>query len=102
MVLGYEGIGIVIKVGLRCSKIKVGDRVGVGYMFSVCGMCEYCISGKEILCIFRVVIFLVKLGIFVEYIIGYEDYVLFILSNLDIVVGVLILCGGVISYKVLK
>lgn len=37
MVLGYEGIGIVIKVGLKCSKIKVGDRVGIGYMFSVCG-----------------------------------------------------------------
>lgn len=27
MVLGYEGIGIVIKVGLKCSKIKVGDYV---------------------------------------------------------------------------
>lgn len=102
MVPGHEGIGIVTKVGPKCSKIKVGDRVGVGYMFSACGMCEYCISGKEILCTSRVVTSLVKSGTFAEYTIGHEDYVLPIPSNLDIVAGAPILCGGVTSYKALK
>nr|WP_308436060.1 alcohol dehydrogenase catalytic domain-containing protein [Mycoplasmopsis bovis] len=29
------------------TKIKVGDRVGVGYMYSACGQCEYCIKRKR-------------------------------------------------------
>nr|WP_307922687.1 alcohol dehydrogenase catalytic domain-containing protein [Mycoplasmopsis bovis] len=40
-------LGIVTKVGPNCTKIKVGDRVGVGYMYSACGQCEYCISWKR-------------------------------------------------------
>nr|WP_318028633.1 alcohol dehydrogenase catalytic domain-containing protein [Mycoplasmopsis bovis] len=56
-------LGIVTKVGPNCTKIKVGDRVGVGYMYSACGQCEYCIScDKEILCVSRVVTSLVKPG----------------------------------------
>ncbi len=102
MVPGHEGIGIVTKVGPNCTKIKVGDRVGVGYMYSACGQCEYCISGKEILCVSRVVTSLVKPGTFAEYTIGHEDYVLPIPKELDIVSGAPILCGGVTSYKALK
>ncbi|MGN3806427.1 alcohol dehydrogenase catalytic domain-containing protein, partial [Mycoplasmopsis bovis] len=32
MIPGHEGIGIVTKVGPNCTKIKVGDRVGVAYV----------------------------------------------------------------------
>ncbi|ENY69291.1 Alcohol dehydrogenase [Metamycoplasma auris 15026] len=102
MVPGHEGIGIVTKIGPNCKKIKVGDRVGIGYMFSACGQCEYCVGGKEILCPSRVVTSLTKPGTFAQYTIGNEDYVLPIPNNLDILGGAPILCGGVTSYKALK
>jgi propanol-preferring alcohol dehydrogenase len=30
--------------------LKIGDRVGVAWIFSACGVCEYCTSGRENLC----------------------------------------------------
>jgi propanol-preferring alcohol dehydrogenase len=53
--LGHEGIGIVEELGTGTEKfIKVGDRVilglggtGGGYW---CGACEYCLSGRSMLC----------------------------------------------------
>jgi D-arabinose 1-dehydrogenase-like Zn-dependent alcohol dehydrogenase len=35
-VLGHEGIGIIEQVGSEVTKLKVGDRVGGGYLRSVC------------------------------------------------------------------
>jgi propanol-preferring alcohol dehydrogenase len=32
------------------SGLKIGDRVGVAWIYSACGECEYCISGQENLC----------------------------------------------------
>ena len=33
--LGHEGIGVVEKVGSNVTNVKVGDRVGGGYLRSV-------------------------------------------------------------------
>ncbi|MCX6842619.1 MAG: zinc-dependent alcohol dehydrogenase family protein [candidate division WOR-3 bacterium] len=32
------------------QRFRVGERVGVAWIFSVCGRCEYCRSGQENLC----------------------------------------------------
>jgi propanol-preferring alcohol dehydrogenase len=53
--MGHEGIGIVEAVGPGAEKfVKAGDRVilglggaGGGYW---CGACEYCLSGRAMLC----------------------------------------------------
>jgi propanol-preferring alcohol dehydrogenase len=34
----------------RVPRFRVGDRVGVAWIFSACGKCEYCRSGQENLC----------------------------------------------------
>ena len=31
--------------------VKVGDRVGIPFLYSSCQACEFCISGWETLCI---------------------------------------------------
>ena len=43
--LGHEGIGIVEQVGRDVQKPKIGDRVGLGYLHKVCGLCKNCLSG---------------------------------------------------------
>lgn len=49
IVIGHEGAGVVQKVGAGVKDIREGDRAGLFYL-SVCGECEYCITGRENLC----------------------------------------------------
>ena len=47
---GHEGVGVVEAVGDSVIHFKVGDRVGVPWLHSACGICGYCLSGWETLC----------------------------------------------------
>ncbi len=50
VVLGHQVVGRVEKTGKRATQHKVGERVGVAWIFSACGHCSYCLSGQENLC----------------------------------------------------
>ncbi|WP_230981253.1 alcohol dehydrogenase catalytic domain-containing protein [Echinicola salinicaeni] len=50
MVPGHEVVGIIEKCGAKVSTFKPGDRVGVAWIFSSCGKCEFCKAGLENLC----------------------------------------------------
>jgi propanol-preferring alcohol dehydrogenase len=50
VILGHQVVGRVEAIGPSCHILKVGDRVGVAWIFSACGACEYCIRGEENLC----------------------------------------------------
>lgn len=51
--LGHEGIGIVEELGASAhliSDVKVGDRVGLGWMQKYCGKCRSCRGGLDSQC----------------------------------------------------
>lgn len=50
MVLGHQVVGKIVDTGSHVIKHKIGDRVGVAWIFSACGTCELCLSGNENLC----------------------------------------------------
>jgi propanol-preferring alcohol dehydrogenase len=50
VVPGHQVVGIVEATNGTKSGVKVGDRVGVAWIYSACGACEYCRSGRENLC----------------------------------------------------
>jgi len=50
VVLGHQVVGRVEDLGPRASRFKIGDRVGVGWIYWACGHCEYCLRGDENLC----------------------------------------------------
>ena len=50
VVLGHEGIGRVEKLGGGVTSLRLGDRVGITYLASTCGECEWCLSGRERFC----------------------------------------------------
>jgi D-arabinose 1-dehydrogenase-like Zn-dependent alcohol dehydrogenase len=50
VVVGHEIAGIVTKVGQNVTKVKVGDRAGVGAICSACNECESCLNGKPNVC----------------------------------------------------
>ena len=48
--LGHEGIGRVEAVGDGVTQWAAGDRVGITFMGTTCGACEWCGSGRERFC----------------------------------------------------
>ena len=47
---GHEIAGVVAKVGSHVEDFSVGDRVATTQRRYVCGICEFCRSGRETLC----------------------------------------------------
>jgi alcohol dehydrogenase, propanol-preferring len=99
---GHEGAGIVVAVGQGVSYLKEGDRVGIAWLHSACGHCEYCLSGWETLCPEQQNSGYSVNGSFAEYALGQADYLGRIPKNLSFVDAAPILCAGVTTYKGLK
>jgi len=49
-VVGHEHAGVVTEVGDKVTKVKVGDRVGVGCFIDSCLECKMCNKGEENYC----------------------------------------------------
>ena len=49
-VLGHEHAGVVTEVGAKVTKVKVGDRVGVGCFVDSCLDCKMCHKSEENYC----------------------------------------------------
>jgi len=47
---GHQVTGRVERRGRSARAFKPGERVGVGWIYSACGTCVYCRSGRENLC----------------------------------------------------
>lgn len=99
---GHEGVGLVEQLGDGVTSLKVGDRVGVPWLFKACGECEYCLSGQETLCLDQLNGGYSADGAFAEYCVAPADYVARIPDGVDPVEIAPILCAGVTTYKALK
>ena len=50
VVLGHQVVGRVEANGNRAKTFRIGDRVGIGWIYSACGTCKFCLAGNENLC----------------------------------------------------
>jgi propanol-preferring alcohol dehydrogenase len=50
LTLGHEGIGRIEALGRDADGWAVGDRVGITFLGTTCGACEFCRSGRERYC----------------------------------------------------
>ncbi len=50
VVLGHQVVGTVEALGKQAGRFKPGDRVGVAWIHSSCGHCQYCRAGEDNLC----------------------------------------------------
>ncbi len=50
VVPGHQVVGVVEKTTDGTKRFKRGDRVGVAWIYSACGTCNFCREGRENLC----------------------------------------------------
>ncbi|MBU8714200.1 MULTISPECIES: alcohol dehydrogenase AdhP [Brevibacillus] len=102
LIPGHEGVGVVEKLGEGVTSLKLGDRVGIPWLFSACGECDYCLTGWETLCQKQLNGGYSADGAYAEYCVAPAAYVARIPAELGDVEAAPILCAGVTTYKALK
>jgi propanol-preferring alcohol dehydrogenase len=99
---GHEGVGYVAAVGAGVSVVKEGDRIGVPWLYSACGHCEFCLTGWETLCKLQKNAGYSVDGSFAEYVLVDPNYVGHLPAGVDFTAIAPVLCAGVTVYKGLK
>ncbi len=99
---GHEGAGIVAALGPGVAHLKEGDRVGIAWLHSACGRCEFCLAGWETLCPEQKNSGYSVDGSFAEYALAQADFVGRLPDKLSFTDAAPILCAGVTTYKGLK
>ena len=99
---GHEAIGQVVGMGSGVAVVKEGDRVGVPWLYSACGHCEYCLSAWETICPQAKFGGYTQNGGFAEYVVADPNYVAHIPAGLGPENAAPLICAGVTSYKGIK
>jgi propanol-preferring alcohol dehydrogenase len=99
---GHQVIGVVEKHRGSRRDIHQGDRIGVAWIYSACGICEYCKSGQENLCrLFKATGRDVHGG-YAEYMVAHENFVYRIPEFFSDTEAAPLLCAGAIGYRSLS
>ena len=101
---GHQVVGVIdaIGVSLGDSPVKLGQRVGVPWLYSTCGKCEYCLRGEENLCRSAKFTGFHVDGGFSEYMLADARFVLPLPDLLSDEQAAPLLCAGIIGYRSLR
>ena len=99
---GHEAIGLVSAIGAGVTIVKEGDRVGVPWLYSACGHCEYCLMAWETVCPDAQFGGYTRNGGFAEYILADPNYVAHIPKGLAATDAAPLICAGITTYKGIK
>jgi len=99
VILGHQVVGMIARVGALAKRFRVGERVGVAWINSVCGTCRHCLGGNENLCPhFRATGRDVNGG-YAEYFVVNENFVYRIPNLFSDAEAAPLLCAGAVGYR---
>ena len=99
---GHEGVGHVAAAGKNVKNVKEGDRVGVSWLHTACGRCQYCLAGWETLCAAQLNTGYSVNGAFAEFALADPAYVAHLPDDMQFEAAAPILGAGLTAYKGLK
>jgi alcohol dehydrogenase, propanol-preferring len=99
---GHEITGVVESVGGDVQKWHSGDRVGVQVLYEACGNCEFCLTGREQLCVKEKVTGESVDGGYAEFIAAPSDYIYSVPDNLGDAEAAPLFCPGVTAYRAVR
>jgi len=99
---GHQVVGRVDRKGQGTSAYQIGDRVGVGWIYSSCGKCRECREGRENLCAeYRATGRDVNGG-YAQYMVVPEAFAIPIPELFSDIEAAPLLCAGAIGYRSLR
>jgi len=101
-ILGHEVIGTVEKRGALAKRFKAGERVGAAWLYTTCGTCRFCRSGRENLCENARFTGFHQDGGYAEYMIVPEKFAYAVPEVFCDVEAAPLMCAGIVGYRSLK
>jgi propanol-preferring alcohol dehydrogenase len=100
---GHEGVGVIERVGDGATYgLEPGMRVALPWLGYACGVCRYCNSGRETLCLEQRNMGYALDGGFAEYALGYARHVVRVPDGVSSADASPLTCAGVTTYKAVK
>jgi len=99
---GHQVVGRVESCGTDVTGLCKGDRVGVAWIYSSCGHCDFCRRGLENLCPEFRATGRDADGGYAEYMVVPRDFACPIPESLDDTATAPLLCAGAIGYRSLQ
>ena len=102
VVLGHQVVGTVTAKGDSASRHAISDRVGVTWLYSSCGHCSFCRTGRENLCLQARWTGKDADGGYAEYMVVGEDFAYPIPQIFSDLQAAPLLCAGVVGYRAVR
>ena len=99
---GHQVVGTVEKIGEGVTLFQRHDRAGVAWLYSSCGRCRYCRSGRENLCEEARFTGYDVNGGYAEYMVVPENFAYELPEDFADEKAAPLLCAGIIGYRALR
>lgn len=99
---GHEIVGIVESRGKGAVRFSIGERVGIPWLNSTCGVCRYCRNDCENLCLDPKFTGWDTDGGYAEFAVVNEEFAYSIPECFDDFTAAPLLCAGIIGYRALQ
>jgi dehydrogenase len=100
--IGHEPAGEIVELGEGVTTRKIGDRVGVPWVQSTCGRCEWCQRGKSFFCPNQIATGINIAGGHAEYMVAYAGLTQLIPDEVSYEQAAPIFCAGFTVYSGLR
>ncbi len=102
VVPGHEVVGTVDALGEGSARFAVGDRVGIPWLGRTCGLCTFCRSGRENLCLDPLFTGWDRDGGYAEFAVVDERFAYPLPHTFADEEAAPLLCAGIIGYRALR
>jgi propanol-preferring alcohol dehydrogenase len=99
---GHQVVGVIEAAGDQAKAHAIGTRVGIAWLHSTDGSCEYCRAGKENLCDHPGFTGYTVDGGYAEYALAEESFVYPIPEGFADLKAAPLLCAGIIGFRSLR
>lgn len=99
---GHQIVGLIESVGPGVKDVRIGAKVGLGWLHNTCGTCEFCSSGRENLCDHAEYTGWTAQGGFAQYVAAPASFTYPLPQHSDAIETAPLLCGGIIGFRALR